>query len=284
MGALYNQMKRDLELKNFSPRTVTCYLTCMRDFVRHYGRSPVEMGDEEIRCYLYYLLKERKTSQSLINQSYSAMKFFYQTTMGRQWNAIQIPRSKNPKKLPVVLSMEEVQAILDSIDNLKHRALLTTIYSGGLRVGEATRLKPEDIDSKRMTIRVEGGKGRRDRYTILADRALKLLRTYWKTYHPGEWLFPGQNPGKPIHIASIQRVFKTACKKAGIRKKVSVHSLRHCFATHLLESGTDLYYIQRLLGHSSANTTSVYLHITGKDLGKIKSPIDLWEDGQKPPS
>jgi integrase/recombinase XerD len=284
MGALYNQMKRDLELKNFSPKTVTCYLTCMRDFVRHYGRSPVEMGDEEIRCYLYYLLKEKKTSQSLINQSYSAMKFFYETTMGKKWNAIQIPRSKNPKRLPVILSIEEVQAILGSIDNLKHRTILTTIYSGGLRVGEVTRLKANHIDSNRMTIRVEGGKGNRDRYTILGDRTLKLLRTYWKAYQPGEWLFPGHNPAKPLHSASVQRVFKAAVKKAGIRKKVSVHSLRHSFATHLLESGTDLYYIQRLLGHSSANTTAVYLHITGKDLGRITSPVDLFEKDPNPGS
>lgn len=277
MGALYNQMKRDLELKNFSPRTVTCYLDCMRNFVRHYGRSPVEIGDEEIRGYLYYLMKERKVSQSLVNQSYSAMKFFYETTLGRKWNAVQIPRGKNPKKLPVVLSMEEVQAVLGCIGNLKHRAILTTIYSGGLRVSEATRLKKDDIDSKRMTIRVEGGKGKRDRYTLLGNHTLKLLRTYWKVYQPGEWLFPGRDAAEPISVSSIQRVFKNALHKAGIQKKATVHTLRHSFATHLLESGTDLYYIQRLLGHSSANMTSVYLHITGKDLGKVKSPIDLFE-------
>lgn len=279
MGALYNQMRMDLELKNFSPKTISCYLACMVDFVRHYGRSPVEMGEEEIRNYLYYLMKEKKVSQSSINQAYSAMKFFYETTMEREWNGIKIPRIKNRKKLPVVLAREEVRSVLRCIDNLKHRAILTTIYSGGLRVSEATHLKPSDIDSKRMMIWVQAGKGNRDRYTLLGKHTLGILKEYWKAYQPTEWLFPGQEPKKPISISTVNRVFKASLYRAGIRKKASVHTLRHSFATHLLESGTDLYYIQRLLGHRSASTTSIYLHITGKDLCKIESPIDLIEAG-----
>lgn len=278
MGRLYDQMKMDLELKNFSSKTVSCYLHWMVQFVRHYGRSPVEMGDQEIRRYLHHLIKEKKVSQSSINQAYSAMKFFYATTLERAWNDIRIPRIKNSKKLPIVLSMGEVKALLECIDNLKHRAILTTIYSGGLRVGEATRLKISHLDSELMTIRVEGGKGSKDRYTLLGDRTLALLRTYWKTYRPDEWLFPGAKPGEPISASSVRSVFKKALAKAGIRKKASVHTLRHCFATHLLESGTDLYYIQRLLGHTTAKTTSVYLHITGKDLARVRSPIDLFEE------
>jgi integrase/recombinase XerD len=275
MGALYDQMKMDLELKNFSPKTITCYLTCMVNFVRHYGRSPVDMGEEEIRKYLHFLIHEKKTSQSSINQAYSAMKFFYEVTLGRFWNPIRIPRSKISKKLPLVLSMQEVQSLLDCVENLKHRAILTTIYSGGLRLGEAINLKPSDIDAERMTILVRQGKGNKDRYTVLGQKTLELLRLYYKTYRPGEWLFPSKDPAQPLSGSSVQRVFKKALHKAGIRKKASVHTLRHSFATHLLESGTDLYHIQRLLGHTTAKTTSLYLHITGKDLAKVKSPIDL---------
>lgn len=282
MGRLYDQMKMDLELKNFSPKTVSCYLHWMVQFVRHYDRSPVDMGEEEIRNYLYHLIKVKKVSQSSINQAYSAMKFFYTTTLEREWNPVRIPRVKNGKRLPIVLSMEEVERLLGCIDNLKHLAILTTIYSGGLRVGEATRLKAPDLDSERMTIRVEGGKGNKDRYTLLADHTLELLRTYWKAYRPDDWLFPGANPEEPISPASIRMVFKRTLQKAGIGKKATVHTLRHSFATHLLESGTDLYYIQRLLGHTTANTTSVYLHITGKDLARVRSPIDLFKEHKTP--
>jgi site-specific recombinase XerD len=284
MGELYDKMKMDLELKNFSPKTVTCYLACMRDFVRHHGRSPGEMGEQQIRGYLYYLMKEKKASQSLINQAYSAMKFFYETTLEREWNPIKIPRLKTRKKLPVVLSKQEVRSLLNAIGNLKHRAIVTTIYSGGLRLGETTHLKVADIDSTRMMIRVQQGKGNKDRYTLLGTRTLNVLRLYWKAYRPIEWLFPSRDLTRPISPSSIQRVVKAALSRTGIKKKASVHTLWHSFATHLLESGTDLYFIQRLLGHTTASTTSIYLHITGRDLGKIKSPIDLLEDDQKSPS
>jgi site-specific recombinase XerD len=282
MGQLYDQMKMDLELKNFSPKTIRCYLDCMVHFVRHYGRSPMKMGEEEIREYLHYLIKEKRASQSSVNQAYSAMKFFYEVTLGRTWNRIKIPRAKTQKTLPVVLAMQEVQALLASVDNLKHQAILTTIYSAGLRLGEAIRLKVADIDSKRMTILVRQGKGNKDRYTLLGQQTLQLLRVYWRACHPVEWLFPSKDPAQPLSGSSVQRMFKKALHKAGIKKKASVHTLRHSFATHLLESGTDLYHIQRLLGHTTAKTTSVYLHITGRDLAKVKSPIDLLPNDQKP--
>jgi len=275
MGALYDQMKMDLELKNFSPNTVTCYLTCMVNFVRHYGRSPVDLGEEEIREYLHYLIHEKKVSQSFINQAYSAMKFFYVVSLGRPWNATRIPRSKIRKKLPVVLSLQEVQSLLASVENLKHRAILTTLYSGGLRLGEAIKLRASDIDGERMTILVRQGKGNKDRYTVLGQKTLELLRLYYKTYRPVGWLFPSKKLDQPLSGSSLQRVFKKALHRSGIRKKASVHTLRHSFATHLLESGADLYHIQRLLGHTTAKTTSLYLHITGRDLAKVKSPIDL---------
>ena len=282
MGKLYDQMKMDLELKNYSARTRQCYLACMRSFTLHFGKSPAEMADDEIRQYLYYLIKEKKASQSVINQSYSALKFFYETTLQRQWNTLRIPRVKTRKRLPVVLSKQEVASLFSATTNLKHKAILVTIYSGGLRLGEATHLKVSDIDSRRMMIRVRQGKGMKDRYTLLGKRTLKILRIYWHTYHPSEWLFPSRTPEESISHSSIQKTFKKALHEAGIKKKASVHTLRHSFATHLLEAGTDLYYIQHLLGHTTASTTAIYLHITGKDLGRIKSPIDLLGDNHKP--
>ena len=281
MGELKEKMKMDMELKNFSIRTIECYLGWMKDFTRHYGMSPEKLGDDDIRNYLYYLLKEKKAAQSSINQAYSALKFFYEKTLGRTWNEEKIPRSKMPKKLPVVLSKEEVRGIFSSTQNVKHRAALMTIYSGGLRLTEATHLKPTDIDSQRMTIKVRG-KGDKDRYTLLGERALDILRTYWTLYHPSEWLFPSRIPDQPISGSTVQRAFKSSLHKSGIKKKASVHTLRHSFATHLLESGTDLFYIQRLLGHTTAKTTAIYLHVTRKDLANVKSPIDLLEDPDKP--
>lgn len=284
MGKLRDQMEMDMKLRRFSPKTITCYLACMKGVAKHFRKSPAELGDEEIRAYLHYLMEERKASQSVLVQTYSALKFFFENTLQKQWNAIRIPRCKQRRKLPGVLSREEVESILSATKNLKHRAILMTLYSAGLRIGEVTRLKVSDIESGRMMIRVNEGKGLKDRYTLLGERNLEMLRRYWKAYRPLEWLFPGRNASDPVSISAIQRVFKTSLAKAGIKKKASVHTLRHCFATHLLESGTDLYYIQRLLGHKSAGTTSVYLHITGKDIGKIKSPLDSWVENQEPVS
>jgi integrase/recombinase XerD len=284
MGELRNQMEMDMRLRRFSPKTIACYLACMKGVARHFRKSPAELVDEEIRAYLHHLMEERKVSQSVLVQTYSALKFFFEKTLQKQWNVFRIPRCKQRRKLPGVLTREEVELILSATKNLKHRAILMTIYSAGLRIGEVTRLKVSDIDSGRMMIRVNEGKGLKDRYTLLGERNLEMLRCYWKAYRPLEWLFPGRNASCPVSTSAIQRVFKTSLEKAGIKKKASVHTLRHCFATHLLESGTDLYYIQRLLGHKSAGTTSVYLHITGKDIGKIKSPIDTSVRNQEPVS
>ncbi len=179
------------------------------------------------------------------------------------------------KRLPVVLSSEEVRKVFEVIPNLKHRTILMTIYSGGLRLGEVLRLKVKDIDSKRMLIRVKQGKGHKDRYTLLGKRTVEMLRVYWNVYRPKEWLFPSTNLDRPLSASSVQKVFKKGLHEAGIMKEASVHTLRHSFATHLLEAGTDLFYIQRLLGHTTARTTAVYLHVTRKDIGGIRSPIDL---------
>ena len=282
MGKLRDQMEMDMKLRRLRPRTISCYLDRMRSVAIHFRKSPAELTEEEIRRYLYHLIEERKASQAVISQSYSALKFFFENTLQRQWDALKIPRSKQQKKLPGVLSKREVELIFSCTSNLKHRAILTTTYSAGLRISEATRLKVSDIDSERMTIRVNEGKGFKDRYTLLGERNLEILRRYYKAYRPSEWLFPGRNLSEPVSVSCVQRVFKASLHKAGIKKKASVHTLRHSFATHLLESGVDLYYIQRLLGHKSAGTTSVYLHVTGKDIGKIRSPIDLPGEDSKP--
>lgn len=282
MGRLQEQMKMDMELKNLSIRTIQSYLGWARAFVVHYGKSPEHLGQNEIRDYLHYLLKERKASQSAVNQAYSALKLLYQTTLRREWDPFKIPRCKVRKRVPVVLSRQEVEHIFSATANLKHRAMLMTIYSGGLRLGETINLRVSDIDSERMTIRVRRGKGNKDRYTLLGKRTLEILRIYWKAYHPIEWLFPSIKPDRRLCPSTVQRVFKAALLRSGIKKQASVHTLRHSFATHLLEAGTDLYYIQRLLGHTTAKTTAVYLHVARKDLGRIVSPIDFLQEPEEP--
>jgi len=284
MGKLRDKMQQDMELKHLSERTIGTYLKCVEDFVIHYGKSPMDMGHDAIRDFLYYLLKEKEASQSRISQHYSALKFFYQTTLGRDWEALKIPRSKREKKLPVVLSKEEIWAIFEEIHNVKHLAILMTIYSGGLRLSEAINLKVSDIDSQRMMIRVNQGKGHKDRYTLLGKRALGILRIYYKDTRPKEWLFPSTSLDKPIGASSVQKAFHIALIKANIKKKASVHTLRHSFATHLLEDGTEIPYIQNLLGHSDSRTTSIYLHVARKKLSKVVSPIDLIEDDPGKPN
>ena len=281
MGRLHDQMKRDLELKNYSPKTRSCYLASVKSFALHFHRSPAELADQEIREYLHYLIQEKKASQSAISQSYSALKFFYETTLKRDWGGFRIPRVKMRKKLPVVLSQQEVQALFSVIRNLKHRTILMTIYSAGLRLGEVAHLKVSDIDSQRMMIWVQRGKGDKDRYTLLARRTLDILRDYWKVFHPKDWLFPGNPIERPISSRSIQKIFEKALSEAGIKKPATVHTLRHSFATHLLEAGTDLYHIQHLLGHKSPKTTTIYLHLSRRDLVKVISPIDLLEETGK---
>lgn len=282
MGRLRDRMIMDMELKNLSPRTIKTYLHWVEQFVIHYGKSPEQLGDEEIRDYLHYILKNKRASQASMNQAYSALKFFYERTLQREWNGSKIPRSKLPQKLPVVLSQDEVQRIFLATKNLKHLAAFMIIYSGGLRVGEAVKLKLSDIDRERMSIRIRQGKGAKDRYTILGERSLEVIREYWHAYHPQNWLFPGEKTGNYLSVSSIQRAFYGSLTRAGISKKASVHTLRHSFATHLLERGVDLYYIQRLLGHTSQKTTSIYIHVARKNVARIKSPIDFLDNDENP--
>ncbi|MCK9400098.1 MAG: tyrosine-type recombinase/integrase [Bacteroidales bacterium] len=222
---------------------------------------------------MLYLIEHRDISISYQNQSINAIKFYYEQVLGRLVKSYHIQRPRRERKLPNVLSEEEVQMILNNTDNLKHKAILSLIYSAGLRRSELINLQPTDIDSKRMYVIIRGGKGNKDRYSILSEKVLILLRKYFRKYKPFNWLFEGQFGGQ-YSASSIQNILKNAVAKARIKKKVTVHTLRHCFATHLLEHGVDLRYIQELLGHKNAKTTEIYTHITQRGLGKIKSPLD----------
>lgn len=274
MTKLREQYTRDLELKAYSLKTRKSYLAHVASFSKYFGKSPDLLGTEEIKDYLHYVITERKLSKSYINQAYSALKFFYETTLGRDWEMKSIPRVRRDKKLPQVFSREEVRAILDNTTNLKHRAILSTIYASGLRVGEAVRLQLADIDSTNMQINVRLAKGNKDRITILSEANLKILREYFKYYRPKHWLFPGADKTKPLSVRTVELVFADSKAKAGIVKPGSIHCLRHSFATHLLDAGTGVHYIQSLLGHASIRSTSIYLHVTSTKVRTIKSPLD----------
>jgi len=278
MANIINQMKINLQLRGYSPKTQEAYIGYIKRFSNYYDKPFEELGTKEIRRYLYYIQIIKKYSDSYINQNYSALKFLYKTVLHQEWSVEKYPRLRKNKKLPVVLSKSEVKDIFSAITNFKHKTILTTIYSAGLRISEAANLTIEDIDSKNMQIRVKQGKGKKDRYTILSKSNLQILREYWRIYKPGYYLFPGRSYKKPISPRSIQKYFKKTIKKAGITKHATVHTLRHCFATHLLESGVDTYHIQNLMGHSSPKTTSIYIHLTRKDILSVISPLDILMD------
>jgi site-specific recombinase XerD len=258
----------------YSEATIKAYKSLFEEFINHYPTIEIDRIDEpKIVAFCQYLVIDRKVSASTQNQAINAIKFYYERVLGGQRKLYVLERPKKEKTLPTVLSEQEVVAILKASDNLKHKAILTLIYSAGLRISELINLKIKDIDSERKQIRIAQSKGKKDRYTLLSPKALELLRTYFKAYQPKEYLFEGQEGGK-YAPRSVQAFFKDACRSAQIKKKVTVHTLRHSFATHLLENGTDLRYIQALLGHESSKTTEIYTHITTKGFEQIKSPLD----------
>lgn len=274
MATLREQMRRDMQLRGLSTRTQEAYIQKALDFARHFKTSPEQLGEDKIKGYLQYLLTERKVSDSTYRQAYGSLKFLYQTTLKRKVVFEKIPSLKVRRKLPRVFDRSEVAALISVTKNLKHKTILMVIYSAGLRLSEACHLKVTDIDSKRMMIRIQQPKGGNDRYTILSTVALETLREYWRKYRPSEWLFPGQTKTRPINPKSIQNMFKAAKNRAGITKPASVHTLRHSFATHLLEAGTDIHHIQTLLGHKNIQNTTIYLHLRRQDLARVKSPLD----------
>lgn len=273
MKNLREQMEMDLELRGYSNCTKLAYIGAVSRFAQHFKVSPELITEDQIREYLHHLTKNG-SSNSTITVIYSAIKFLYEITLKRDWNVKHLPRHKSTKKLPLVLAPDEVKNIIACAANLKHKALLTTVYTAGLRVSEVASLKVADIDSKNMRIRVQQGKGGKDRYTFLSSKNLFVLREYWKQYRPTLWLFPGQNPDFPTSARSVQDAFKKAKRTAGITKEASIHTLRHSFATHLLEAGMDIFNIQRILGHSCIKTTSVYLHLRKPISQEIADTLD----------
>lgn len=276
MTPLRQRMIEEMQLRHFSPRTQEAYLAAVTRFAKHFGRSPAQLGPNQIRQYHLHLLSHHASRSALVI-TVAALRFCYSITLRRPWSVERLPYPRRPRTLPVVLSQTEIARFLAAIPRLKHRALLTTIYAAGLRVSEVVALKGSDIDSQRMVIRVRQGKGATDRYVILSPRLLTLLRTYWKARHPGEWLFPGRIPSHPLTTRQVMRICHQVRRQAGFSKAVSTHTLRHSFATHLLEAGTDLRSIQLLLGHRSLSTTARYLHVSPQVGLTVQSPLDLLE-------
>jgi integrase/recombinase XerD len=275
MSDFIQSMTISMELRGFAKSTQRTYLAHMQRFVDFCGQDPVSLGYDEVRAFLHQAITVRKLSSAYVNSAYGALKFFYQSVLFREWNMLHVPRVKKKSFLPTILTLQEVRQILDATSNLKHKAILTTIYSAGLRVSEVAHLQITDIHSANMRLLVRQSKGNKDRFSILSENNLFLLRQYWKAYRPNLWLFPGIPDSKPISVRTIQSVFKDSLHAAGISKDVSVHTLRHCFATHLLNQGASILQIKELLGHADIQTTSIYLHLTHAQVLGLKSPLDL---------
>jgi len=271
---LRRRLIEDMRIRNYSPHTIHNNVRRLAVFAKHFGRSPDKLGPKEIRDFQVHLV-DHKVSWSSLNQFVSAFKFFYGVTLGRRWVIDFIPYAKKPMRLPDIPAREEVLRFLEGIPNIKYRAILTTCYGAGLRISEVTHLKVSDINSARMILHVRQGKGRKDRIIPLSETLLELLREYWRVVRPRKWLFPSRHSGGPIGSRSVGRVCLLARKRAGIEKKLTVHTLRHSFATHLLDVGTNIRAIQLLFGHASLGTTQVYTHISMRALLATKSPLDL---------
>jgi integrase/recombinase XerD len=274
MNTLREKMLAELQLRGITPRTQTAYLREIAKLENYFNKSPEELGEEEVKEYLVHMLEDRGLSSGTYKYYAAGIKFLYRTTLNRGEVVEKIKYPKAKIKLPVVLDLSEVRTMLSVMENLKHRAVLTITYSAGLRVSETAHLKVTDIDSKRMMVRVRQGKGGKDRYTILSKTTLECLREYWRAYRPKDWLFEGQKEGSHICYTSIRNIFVEAKERAGITKPVGPHSLRHAFATHLIEAGTSLHHVQLLLGHKSPKTTTVYLHVSKMNLAQVCSPLD----------
>ena len=279
MTPLRRRMIEDMQLRNLCPETQRNYVHHVAGFARYFNRSPAELDLEAVRQYQLYLLNERRLSSETVNQYVSSVKFLYQVTLETPWTDEYFPRVRRAHKLPVVLSQEEVLAFFDHVPGLKYRAALMTCYGAGLRVSEAVALKVSDIDSQRKLLRIEQGKGRKDRYAMLSPRLLDVLRRYWRAARPDRdgYLFPSWRKDKHLSTASLQTACREAALRAGIHKRVTVHTLRHSFATHLLENGTDTRIIQVLLGHSRIDTTARYAQVSPQVVAATVSPFDRLE-------
>jgi len=276
MTSLRQRFIEDMQIRNLAVTTQVCYVQQVSQFARHFKKSPELLGPEVIRTYQLYLMNEKKLSTASIMIATAALRFVYRVTLKKDWSfADIIPLPKNPQKLPIILSPEEVIQFLDCVRMRKHRVILTTCYAAGLRISEAIALTPPAIDSKRMVLRVEQGKGRKDRYVMLSPKLLEILREWWRRERPEHWLFPGDKPGCHITRSTVEAECATTKRISKIPKPITPHSLRHAFAVHLLEGGTDVRTIQLLLGHRSLATTAKYLRIATCKVCSTTSPLDL---------
>lgn len=273
MSPLRRRMIEDMTVRNLSPATQRSYLHAVTKFSRFFGRSPDRLGLEDVRVFQVHLVAGGISWPGL-NQTVCALRFFYGVTLGQNETPERIAYARGPRKLPVVLSSDEVVRFLEAVPSLKARAALTTAYAAGLRVSEVAGLKIRNIDSGRMVIRIEQGKGGKDRYVMLSTQLLAVLRTYWRLARPREWLFPGRDDSVPIDVTVLHAACRSARAASGIDKRITVHTLRHSFATHLLESGTDIRVIQVLLGHCSLSTTALYTKVSNGLISKTQSPFD----------
>ncbi len=275
MTELRQRMLEDLQIRNYSPSTVKSYVRSVADFAKHFKRSPDQLGSEEIRSWQLYLLKDKGVAISSYIQSVCGLRFFYTNTLHRKVEIERIPLPRYEKKLPVILSKEEVKAMLEAPRNLGHRAILATMYGGGLRVSEVSNLKVCDIDGARKVIWIRDGKGNKDRQVMLSAPLREVLAAYFRWKRPTDWLFPGEKPDRPIACNTVFQACRKAARTAGIAKPVHPHSLRHAFATHLLEDGVNLLVIRDLLGHRNLKTTERYLHVADTAIRSTRSPLEL---------
>lgn len=274
MTPLRQRMIEDMKVRNLSPNTQRLYVDRVAKFAQYFGKSPELLGPEDVRTYQVYLIHQKRASSSALQQTVCALRFLYRNTLGKEWALPYIPAPKREKKLPVVLSQEEVSRFFEYLPNLKHRALIMTAYATGMRVSEVVSLRAVDIDSDRMMIRIEQGKGRKDRYVMLSPNLLELLRAYWKVARPADWLFPGRRLGTHLTAKRVLQVCIKAGVAAGLTKRATVRALRHSFATHLLDAGANIRVIQMLLGHRSLRTTARYTHVSQATICSTSSPLD----------
>ena len=275
MGQLRDQMEADLKIGGYSPSTQKIYLLYARHFAAHFMRSPADLGADDVRLFLLHLVQDKQASRETIRQVRSSLRFLYTVTLNRPVEIEWLPVPRKQKRLPVVLSGTEVAALLDAVRAPKYRMIITVMYAAGLRISEACTLQSEDIDSKRKVIRIRG-KGDKERCTLLSERLLSGLRDYWRQTRPeGGWLFPGGTRDGHAAKETARKVFHKAARAAGITKDVTPHVLRHSFATHLIDAGTDVTVVQALLGHASLRATEVYTHTSVEQIARTKSPLDL---------
>jgi site-specific recombinase XerD len=276
MGVLREQMERQMVLRRMSVRTRQSYCQAVVGLAKHYRRRPDQLTQQEVQAYLLYLIEQRKLAYSSCRVALHALRLFYHETLKREEMEFDLPKARAPQRLPEILSREEIERLFAAATHFKHRMLLMTTYAAGLRVSEVCALKVSDIDSQRMTIRIEQGKGAKDRYSLLSPRLLKDLRHYWQMDRPRVWLFPAVRcPDRAMGSHAAQRIYYAARDQAQITKRCGIHGLRHAFATHLLEAGTDIHTIQRLMGHSDIQTTMRYFHVAQPKIAATRSPLEL---------